>query len=94
MLKEGKTVEDVYKEAKGMADLKKIQNIKQRVVEQENPAWDTLLKISAWFSLRRKRKHKQAELLMWHKKYQNVAFFTLTLMSYRRFRLLMLTLTS
>ena len=37
MLKEGKTVEDVYKEAKGMADLKKIQNIKQRVVEQENP---------------------------------------------------------
>ena len=26
----------------------------------------------AWFSLRRKRKRKQAEPLMWHKKYQNV----------------------
>ncbi|CAB4028517.1 Transposon Tf2-6 poly, partial [Paramuricea clavata] len=37
LLKEGKSVEDVYKEAKGMANLKKIQNIKQKVVEQENP---------------------------------------------------------
>jgi hypothetical protein len=37
VLKEGKSVEEVYKEAKGMANLKKIQNIKQKVVEQENP---------------------------------------------------------
>ena len=37
MLKESKSVEDVYKEAKGMVNLKKIQNIKQKVIEQENP---------------------------------------------------------
>ena len=43
----------------------------------------------AWFSLRRKRKHKQAEPLMWRKrKERNVLIF---LMSHQRFRFLMLT---
>lgn len=30
-------MDDLYNEAKGMANLKRIQNIKQKVVEQENP---------------------------------------------------------
>lgn len=48
MLKEGKNLEEVYDEAKGMVNLKKIQNIKQKVINQENPAghsFDALAKI-------------------------------------------------
>ena len=37
MLKEGKSITDMYAEAQGLANLKKIQNIKQKVIRQENP---------------------------------------------------------
>lgn len=37
MMKEGKPLKDVAEEAKGMANLKKIQNIKQKVINKENP---------------------------------------------------------
>lgn len=37
MLKEGKTVAEVYDSASAMADLKKIQNIKQKVISAVNP---------------------------------------------------------
>jgi hypothetical protein len=37
MLKEGRSIEDIYEEADGMANLKKIQNIKQKVIQQDNP---------------------------------------------------------
>lgn len=37
MLKEGKSITDTYAEAQGLANLKKIQNIKQKVIRQENP---------------------------------------------------------
>lgn len=48
MLKDGKDIAEIYDEAKGMANLKKIQNIKQKVVNKENPAghsFDALAKI-------------------------------------------------
>lgn len=37
MLKEGKSISYMYAEAQGLANLKKIQNIKQKVIRQENP---------------------------------------------------------
>jgi len=37
-MKEGKSVEDIYANTKGMPNLKKIQNIKQKVIQQENPS--------------------------------------------------------
>ena len=37
MMKEGKAIAEVYEEAKELANLKKIQNIKQKVIQQENP---------------------------------------------------------
>lgn len=48
MLKEGRSVDDVYTEAKGLANLEKIQNIKQKVIKQENPvghSFEALAKI-------------------------------------------------
>ena len=48
MLKEGKTVAEVYDSARAMADLKKIQNIKQKVITAVNPvghSFETLAKI-------------------------------------------------
>lgn len=38
MIKDGKSLKEVQAEAKGMANLKKIQNIKQKVVTENNPA--------------------------------------------------------
>ena len=48
MLKDGKHISEIYDEAKGMANLKKIQNIKLQVVDKENPvghSFDALAKI-------------------------------------------------
>lgn len=48
MLKDGKNIAEIYDEAKGMANLKKMQNIEQKVVNKENPAghsFDALAKI-------------------------------------------------
>ena len=48
MLKEGKSITDMYAEAQGLANLKKIQNIKQKVIRQENPvghSFEALAKI-------------------------------------------------
>lgn len=48
MLKEGKTVAEVYDSASAMADLKKIQNIKQKVISAVNPvghSFEALAKI-------------------------------------------------
>ena len=48
MMHDGKTNEEVYSEAKGLTNLKKIQNIKQKVVKEINPvghSFDALAKI-------------------------------------------------
>ena len=48
MLKDSKDTAEIYDEAKGMANLKKIQSIKQKVVEKENlvgHSFDALAKI-------------------------------------------------
>lgn len=48
MMKEGKSLDEVYAEAKGLANLKKIQNIKQKVIQQDNPvghSFEALAKI-------------------------------------------------
>ena len=45
---DGKTIEQVYSEAKGFTNLKKFQNIKQKVVKEINPvghSFDALTKI-------------------------------------------------
>ena len=45
---DGKTIEQVYSEAKGLTNLKKIQNIKQKVVKEINlvgHSFDALTKI-------------------------------------------------
>ena len=47
-LHDGKTIEEVYSEAKGLTNLKRIQNIKQKVVKEINPvghSFDALAKI-------------------------------------------------
>ena len=47
-LHDGKTIEEVYSEAKGLTNLKKIQNIKQKVVKEINQvghSFDALAKI-------------------------------------------------
>ena len=42
MLKDKKSIAQIYDEAKGMANLKTIRNIKQIVVNEENPAGHSL----------------------------------------------------
>ena len=47
-LHDGKTIEEVYSEAKGLTNLKRIQNIKQKVVKEINPvghSFDALAEI-------------------------------------------------
>ena len=72
ILKEGKSVERVYEEAKDMANLRTIQNVKQQVIEKENPvghSFEALAKIKESTDIEDKH-------LLWSVKYCRVGDIT------------------